>query len=119
MERRDRARLKAKQPPSANATIFSTTGSMMSHNTTVVKLHNFGLEGLSFTSELEFSIHEYLAMHLDLFSPKTQVCGEIVWKKEANNSFIYGLNIHTADFTYHQYMHSYEKYLENRDKGLA
>ena len=76
-----------------------------------IQVENFSLTGLRLSSNLEFPVTKEmsLSMEFDLFGLKNQIIGNLAWKRKDRNSYIYGIEILSANMGYIQLVASLTK----------
>ncbi|WP_046180406.1 PilZ domain-containing protein [Domibacillus tundrae] len=91
-------------PVQGTVKIYKFGNKCISNRNALINIENISLNGLRFSSNLEFPITKEmtLCMEFEVFGLKKQLVGTLVWKRKDTNKFIYGIEIVSANMGYIQ-----------------
>ncbi|WP_227937164.1 PilZ domain-containing protein [Alkalihalobacillus deserti] len=102
MKNRLYPRILFQQPLEGYLVIHTINEQAIDSNKRKVKIHNIGLGGLSFSTDLDFPMKDGISLTLkvDILSLGT-VSGELAWKqKKYNDTYYYGLKAIVCNLNY-------------------
>jgi hypothetical protein len=98
-ERRD-----LKIPVRGKTKIHKYQNQYISSNTALIEVENISINGLRFSSQLDFPVTRELVLSVEfqLLGNTNQIAGVIVWKRKNKNSYTYGFEILSVKMGYIQ-----------------
>lgn len=104
MNKRRFYRIKPNSPIIAKAHIYKYKNKKFTSPSTILKVEDYSLSGLQFSSKLNFPVSNelILALEFQLFGLKNKIQGTIVWKRKTPNGYIYGFEISSTNLNYYQ-----------------
>jgi hypothetical protein len=97
-------RIKPNSPILAKAHIYKYKNKKIISPSTILKVENYSLSGLQFSSKLNFPISNELILSLEfsLFGLKNEIQGTNVWQRKKQKGYIYGFEIRSTNLSYYQ-----------------
>jgi hypothetical protein len=104
MNRRINQRIDLNNPLVVQTKIHKFYNKQVPHHITWVNIENISLNGLCFSSDLNFPVNKnmVLSFKVRLFNFQTTILGTIVWKRKTIDGYTYGLEILSSNIGYIQ-----------------
>ncbi|WP_409300078.1 PilZ domain-containing protein [Peribacillus sp. SCS-155] len=102
MDRRTEKRVNFKQPKPVKAKIHQLGNRSLPSGTAEVKIENISLNGLRFSSDLDFPITKEmdLTFEIELLGEHSSIAGSILWKEKIESGYMYGVEINITNPAY-------------------